>query len=645
MGNKHGTQKKDGDFPGEIRGRSRSFTGFSTKFRRKSKSPTRERSSSVSEQRPKRGSFKSSQVSDAQNGHLKLSKTNSLPVEDKNKPVSMNWSRKSPVKEDKSDASKLLSTSAPQRSRFLPHHQNSATLTFLDGKDTLGRDTIRKSFTQHALQDSPRSSVHRMRQLSNVMYGDRIANLSLRRGIAVQNRDMSLSQASLSKISIKSRSLHSLLSDDLENDLLAESNIEFDPNMLSSEPKNGDPYFMRPRTGSAPASEFKHRQNKRCTLGTGERQRRRISHQIPLESTPIDTVSPGPMLGDKRSPEEVIQARRMLVFRALKTEEGIVSPDSSKIHNDKPSDITSPTKSFGIVSVVPGALTNRVEARLQESIECLPRYDQLNTSMSLGNNSHNSCCDKEVQNQGINYRQYNIGTHLSRSSEGLSDKRSVSPRFRPPVTRPTTPKDQEGQGVYSQIICTENSRISPVKEESAGRVTDTNRCLRTPPKKYLPNIDEYKILTSNVPKSDHWGSYESLTRDKRCGQKNCTNISNDINYMSRERSNCLSFNSPKQVVKHEKLGNTVLYENCISPIMDYEASPRLRLRSSSLSVLHDKNNLNQKNESHQKMNRLWSYSVTSLCDLSSDRSGNHSCSGHNSRFLDDRFIGENGKFS
>jgi hypothetical protein len=42
---------------------------ISSKFRRKSKSPTRERSSSVSEHRPKRGSLKSSQNGEVHSGH------------------------------------------------------------------------------------------------------------------------------------------------------------------------------------------------------------------------------------------------------------------------------------------------------------------------------------------------------------------------------------------------------------------------------------------------------------------------------------------------------------------------------------------------------------------------------------------------
>ena len=623
MGNKHSAQRKDGEYPGEIRARSRSFTGFSSKFRRKSKSPTRERSSSVSEHRPKRGSLKSSQngeVHSGHNNHLNLSKTNSLPVDDKNTPVSINWTRNSSFKEDMNDSSKLLSTSAPSRSRYLPHHHNSSTITFLEGKDTLGRDTIRKGLTQQEMQESPRSSPNKMRQLSNAMYGDKLANLSLRRGFAVQNRDMSLSQASLSKISMMSRSCHSLLSTDYENDDY-DDEYYARPDQVKrfsqDESQNVDFYFMRPRTGSAPASELTRKGKQKIVMGTGDRQRQRISHQVPIESTPKDgVVLRGGRSSEKinqRSPEEVIQARRMLVFRALKTEDGIVSPNSSTIQNEISNygGQISPTKSNG--GERSGSPTK--EYSMSASHYSVP----IKTSNSQTTNHSFNSPDREY---------YRI--------EEMSNNRIVSPANRSisPAKRSSSPNEYDPKGIYSQIMCTTNNiKSSPMKEENNVRTPDKNRSQKaTPTKKGLPNIDEYKILSSSVPRSEHWGSYESLTRKAKMSE----NFIDQENYIMRERSHSFSLASPKPSVRSESRIVKPNYDDvCISPIMDYEQSPRLRLRSNSWSVLHEKHNISPRPRGQQSINRLWSYSVTSLSDMSSELSGNRS-----QRYLDDRTNGD-----
>jgi hypothetical protein len=626
MGNKNSAQRKEGEYPGEIRARSRSFTGFSSKFRRKSKSPTRERSSSVSEHRPKRGSLKSSQngeVHSGHNNHLNLSKTNSLPVDDKNTPVSINWTRNSSFKEDMNDSSKLLSTSAPSRSRYLPHHHNSSTITFLEGKDTLGRDTIRKGLTQQEMQESPRSSPNKMRQLSNAMYGDKLANLSLRRGFAVQNRDMSLSQASLSKISMMSRSCHSLLSTDYENDDY-DDDYYAKPDQVKrfsqDESQNVDFYFMRPRTGSAPASELTRKGKQKIVMGTGDRQRQRISHQVPIESTPKDgVVLRGGRSSEKinqRSPEEVIQARRMLVFRALKTEDGIVSPNSSTIQNEISNygGQISPTKSNG--GERSGSPTK--EYSMSASHYSVP----IKTSNSQTTNHSFNSPDQEY---------YRI--------EEMSNNRIVSPANRSisPAKRSSSPNEYDPKGIYSQIMCTTNNiKSSPMKEENNVRTPDKNRSQKaTPTKKGLPNIDEYKILSSSVPRSEHWGSYESLSRKA----KKSENFIDQENYILRERSHSFSLASPKPSVPSESRIVKPNYDDvCISPIMDYEQSPRLRLRSNSWSVLHEKHNISPQTRGQQSINRLWSYSVTSLSDMSSELSGNRS-----QRYLDDRTNGDCGK--
>ena len=212
MGNKS-SSRKDPDFPGESRSRSRSFNGISSKFRR-NKSPPRERSSSFTDTRPKRGgSFRSSA-----NGFLKSSKNGSAkPPEDvsPSKPVVV---RNGSFKMKNSDSdSKMLSSSAPHKSRHFPASYSAGSITVLHGgeKDTLGRDTIRKYLTRKNSNDSPRLTARNVREVTQSIYSEQLADISKRRGMAVQNRDLSLSQASLSRMSTKSKSMNSLDSFDL----------------------------------------------------------------------------------------------------------------------------------------------------------------------------------------------------------------------------------------------------------------------------------------------------------------------------------------------------------------------------------------------------------------------------------------------
>ncbi|XP_060067945.1 protein TANC2-like [Ylistrum balloti] len=350
MGNKS-SSRKDAEQYGETRARSRSFNGITSRFRH-NKSPPIERSSSFSESRPKRGSFRSnSQTKSGQNAQRKSSST-----QDTGQPVNI---RRGNMKISESDT-KILSSSAPSRGRHFPASHSTGSITYIESKDrdTLGRDTLRRSFTHKDSTGSPRLSAHNMRNVSHALYEGKLEDISKRRALAIMNRDLSLSQASLSKMSIRSQSM---------NSLAADNNIDFDRNGPKEKDKNSVEYsqisvrqriapppmdlsneYFRPRTSSAPAVDIvkpKFNTPRSMAMGTSV-QLRRTSHQIHSEkrrerdlkrrSLEVDDRKRRSMEIDlnprryeipddrKRSPEEVVHARRMLVFRALKDESEIM---------------------------------------------------------------------------------------------------------------------------------------------------------------------------------------------------------------------------------------------------------------------------------------------------------------------------------
>eukprot|EP00105_Crassostrea_gigas_P005038 XP_011418481.1 PREDICTED: protein TANC2 isoform X4 [Crassostrea gigas] len=332
MGNKASSPRKDID-GGEIRGRSRSFTGITSKFRKRSKSPPRERSSSFTDTRPKRGSFKFS----SHNGGVPT--PNSQPPSGGNqsssptKSITIRSGGRS--REEENDTAKLLSTSCPTRTRHFPPLLDSSVPPEARQKDTLGRDTIRRSLTRKD-SESPRLCPKQMRQISRDLYGETLADISKRRGLAVQNRDLSMSQASLGHMSCKSQSLHSLGNVGLEDEdekigpvygkIVLRQNR---PKHLHMNRYSGD-FDLRVRAGSLSAGDINRKSGTLRNDSPSEPQRR-ISQ--PIVSSSDSKVK----VNIQRSPEEVVQARRMLVYRALKTdgeELGQNSPDHVDILRD-----------------------------------------------------------------------------------------------------------------------------------------------------------------------------------------------------------------------------------------------------------------------------------------------------------------------
>ncbi|XP_062566416.1 protein TANC2-like isoform X2 [Saccostrea cucullata] len=328
MGNKATSPRKDFD-GGEVRGRSRSFTGITSKFRKRSKSPPRERSSSFTDTRPKRGSFKFTSHNggvSTPNGHTPAG---SNPRSSPTKSISIKSGNRS--QEEENDSSRLLSTSCPTRSRHFPPLLDPSLPNESKQKDTLGRDTIRRSLTRKD-SESPRLGPKQMRQISRDLYADKLADISKRRGLAVQNRDLSMSQSSLGLMSCKSQSLHSLGNVGLEEEEENKSPVygkivlrQNRPRHLHMNRYSGD-FDLRVRT-----SDFNSKHSAVMRNESPSQPQRRVSQ--PVTSSSDSKVQKN----TQRSPEEVVQARRMLVYRALKTdgeELGHTGPDHVDILRD-----------------------------------------------------------------------------------------------------------------------------------------------------------------------------------------------------------------------------------------------------------------------------------------------------------------------
>lgn len=574
MGNKASSPRKDID-GGEIRGRSRSFTGITSKFRKRSKSPPRERSSSFTDTRPKRGSFKFS----SHNGGVPT--PNSQPPSGGNqsssptKSITIRSGGRS--REEENDTAKLLSTSCPTRTRHFPPLLDSSVPPEARQKDTLGRDTIRRSLTRKD-SESPRLCPKQMRQISRDLYGETLADISKRRGLAVQNRDLSMSQASLGHMSCKSQSLHSLGNVGLEDEdekigpvygkIVLRQNR---PKHLHMNRYSGD-FDLRVRAGSLSAGDINRKSGTLRNDSPSEPQRR-ISQ--PIVSSSDSKVK----VNIQRSPEEVVQARRMLVYRALKT-------DGEELGQNSPD-----RKSIPILA----------DRRSNKSASSLHRSPSPNSSLTAPHLSLSH------GNSALSPGNHTVQLPGNRSPHHSSDSNSALY----PCNRPASPSNRSSATnalteltINSDLRNESNSssrsleNISKTPEKSPVHVTPPKL---TPNKRALPNIDEYKILSSSVPSNrELWGSYESLTMRSRKNE----DVSEETGL--RERSQSVSLNS-----RHD-------YTNVhISPL-DVE-DLGFRSRSSSWSVARDGGRVHSGVGSGYpqapQVNRLWSYSVTSLSDM------------------------------
>lgn len=375
MGNKS-SSAKDPHFGGESRGRSRSFNGLASRFRKSSRSPPRDRSSSFGEsQKPQRkGSGKTGQngtfrTGQSQNGHV-IRRGHDIPIATLTKSgiPETDTIDKSELK----DSISSLSKSAPGRGFHYRHsparhvtpikeqssqnstpvkspidnHENSVSKSnstnskkalVYEDNDTIIKSSNLKNLKNKQLSDkpelienfaeSPRLSASQMRNVSRELFSDQLEDLAKRRGMATLNRDLSLSNASLGLLSNRSKSMHSLSSNDWDyeercnvGELLsfADSSKVGElcrsiTSQFSSENQEDDS-FLRPRTNSASAIDLGRYERNRVALGgTNAEIRRSLASQYAIDpstsqrSSSTDNITP-----------DVMQARRMLVSRALK---------------------------------------------------------------------------------------------------------------------------------------------------------------------------------------------------------------------------------------------------------------------------------------------------------------------------------------
>ena len=390
MGNKS-SSSKDPHFGGESRGRSRSFNGLASRFRKTSRSPPRDRSNSFGESagRPQRkgsgrtgqnGTFKTGQ---SQNGHV-IKRGHDIPIatltknsvaipehdtidksEFKESISSLSKSAPgrgfhyrsspnrhvTPFKEQNSVNSTPVKSSSESRENSISktNSTNSKKALVYSENDTIIKSSNLKNLKNKQLSDkpelienyaeSPRLSVSQMRNVSRELFSDQLEDLAKRRGMATLNRDLSLSNASLGLLSNRSKSMHSLSSNDWDyeercnvGELLsfADSSKVGElcrsiTSQFSSEIQEEDPTYQRPRTNSASAIDLGRFERNRVAMGASVSSaeiRRSLASQYAIDpssslrSTSTDNVAP-----------DVVHARRMLVARALKDDDEL--PESS----------------------------------------------------------------------------------------------------------------------------------------------------------------------------------------------------------------------------------------------------------------------------------------------------------------------------
>lgn len=359
MGNKH-SSAKDSSHSGEARGRSRSFNGLTSKFRRYSKSPPRDRSSSLSENsRPQRkGSGRHGQNGDVRppQNSQSVRKGHDVPrlTPEKTAPVDLIVGNGEKVKQD---LSSRLSQSAPGGRHHGPPipvksdnlntevpPTNSTMLkdnsAFIENSNLKNLQTPQTSESSELIENysgSPRLGVSQMRQVSRELFSDQLEDLAKRRAMANLNRDLSLSNASLGLLSNRSKSMHSLSSCDYDyeercnvgellsfehsykvGELCRSITSQFSNDL---EPGEESP-LLRQRTNSASAVELGRHDRKHVAMGAISVQMR-----LHLGGPSPQPASDSPYSVPNSQPEGE-NACRVLVSRALKND---ISPTKSSL--------------------------------------------------------------------------------------------------------------------------------------------------------------------------------------------------------------------------------------------------------------------------------------------------------------------------
>ena len=671
MGNKS-SSTKDPHFSSESRGRSRSFNGLASRFRKASKSPPRDRSSSFGEStRPQRkGSGRGSQngaLKSSQNGHV-IKRGPDIPIATLTKTGVDIPSNEKNNRNKKEKSLAELSQSAPG-GRTFHYRQSSPTKHLTPSKEPSSRtstpskgtnesrestisktslgtsgftynddDTIIKSSNLKNLKnkqisdkpkliedysESPRMSVSQMRNVSRELFSDQLEDLAKRRGMATLNRDLSLSNASLGLLSNRSKSMHSLSSNDWDYEERCKVGelLSFEgsskvgelcrsiTSQFSSDNQDSEDMFSRTRTNSASAVDLGRYDRKHVAMGaTSAEIRRNLASQYAIDpkkssqkSSSTDNVGP-----------DVISARRMLVARALK------DGDVPEKGDDSPSPIVTPQKRSSSPNILertssPGAIS---QGRSGSPIS------NRSLSPSLG---HNYSPDKSYRSSspalGSNFSPERAGRSASPAlGQNITSERSSSPSLENSLTP---------------------EKIFQKKLQSSSSST------------LLQNMDKSQLQAANMTKSmqkfllDNQGvgtnstDYEKL--HNKLQKKKKRPGSGVFELAERERSSSFSILSSKQ--KQQQFVEQMIQEQLTKPKIEepvqtetkiihvqsksYDSTPvstggdsGFRSRSQSWSSLSRKSVYESEQHinsvTNPAVNNLWSYSEMSLAELPVD---------------------------
>ena len=545
MGNKSSSHS------GESRGRSRSFNGLASKFRRHSRSPPRDRSSSFSENsKPQRkGSGKYGQNGDVKTGQTSQSaKRGGYDVPrltpEKTAPVDMNVGSNEKVKQD---LSSRLSQSAPGGRHHGPPtpvkreivnsevpstdstlvKDNSAFIKSSNLKN-LKNQISEKSELIEDYAGSPRLGVSQMRQVSRDLFSDQLEDLAKRRAKANLNRDLSLSNASLGLLSNRSKSMHSLNSCDYDyeercnvGELLSfEHSYKVGElcrsitNQFSNDDEDGDDSpLMRHRTNSASAIELGRHERKGVAMGATSVQMRR-QFPSPTKSQPSQSAAENPYSAPTpASQPEGKSARRVLVSRALKD----ISPGKSSMPSL--SRISSEPQMSNPRSFLPSLGPSPVEPSEPHRLPKRSSHPVLSQylherSASPRNTQYSQ--ERASSPRNTQYSQERAGSPRNTPDRSLVPRstRSLSPtsgyRASSPLTNNTASASNRASSPLTNYASTSQigsssplinnvSSASPYRANSP--LSNNMSASSSPAKRPVMNVNKEQLLAANMTKS------------------------------------------------------------------------------------------------------------------------------------------------
>ena len=657
MGNKSSSHS------GESRGRSRSFNGLVSKFHRTSKSPPRDRSSSLSESsRPQRkGSGRHGQNGDVRSAQTSQSVRRGSDVPrltpEKTAPVEIGIRSGEKVKQD---LSSRLSKSAPGGRHpgppapvkkeivnyDVPSTQstlvkdNSAFIKSSNLKNLQKNQTSEKSELIENYSGSPRLGVSQMRQVSRELFSDQLEDLAKRRAKANLNRDLSLSNASLGLLSNRSKSMHSLSSCDYDyeercnvGELLSfEHSYKVGElcrsitNQFSNDLEDGEESpLMRHRTNSASAIELGRHERKGVAMGaTSVQMRRQLSS--PTKSQLSQSAAENPYSAPTpTSQPEGNSARRVLVSRALKDISPVKSSMPSLTRISSEPQVSNPRSSLPCLGPSPVEPTERHHLPKRSSQPVLSQHSH-ERATSPRNTPERSLMPRSSRSLSP--------TSQYRASSPLSNNKSASPyRASSPLTNNTTMSEHRSSSPLTNVSASQYRANSPLSNNTSAS--------NSPAKRPLMNLNKEQLLAANMTKSmqkfllanpgvgtnstDYEKLHNKIDKKKKIietdvGRERSSSFS--VLYQKTQEQQIVQRMIEEQKTEQKLKQQSIVHQHSHS----YDSTPvstggdsGFRSRSQSWSSLSQKSLTGSKGhalaaDGQNQMRSLLSYSVTSLLD-------------------------------